>query len=425
MRIQLFSTNYIPEKNGMAPFSTGICEYLAGRGHEVTAVTAFPYYPAWRVWDGYRGRLFQKEQINGVTVRRVWHFVPRRPSNLLQRLAHDLTFTLSVFLGALFAGGSNVICCVCPPPTLAFAAYLLAKIRRRPYIIILADLASDAAMATGIMKDGPIVRLARSIEGFAYRNADKTVCICHGFVESLTANGIPAEKLALIPLWGDTENVYPTADASKFRAANEVAEHQFLIMHTGNMGKKQDLMNVVRAAELLKERTDVLWFLIGHGEERLVLDQYIREQKLTNVKLLPLQPAEELAEMYCAADVLVLNQRAAVVDSVIPSKLLTYMAAGRPVVAAVSDQSETSRYIDRAKCGVIVQPESPAALAEAVLNLKQACDLRHNLGANGRTYVEENFTKQKILREYEVLLSRYADGMKPGAEATKSPLAAN
>jgi colanic acid biosynthesis glycosyl transferase WcaI len=425
MRIQLYSTNYVPEKNGMAPFSTGICEYLADQGHDVTAITAFPYYPAWRVWDGYRGRLFQKELISGVKIRRVWHFVPRRASKLLQRLAHDLTFTMSVFLGALFAGGANVICCVCPPPTLALAAYLLAKIRRRPYIIILADLASDAAMATGILKDGAIARLARSIEGFAYRRADKTVCICHGFVEKLTARGIPHDRLALIPLWGDTQNVYPTANGSKFRAANGVPERHFLIMHTGNMGKKQDLLNVVRAAQLLKQHADIRWLLVGQGEERSALERYVEEQNLTSVKLLPLQPAESLAEMYCAADVLVLNQRAAVVDSVIPSKLLTYMAAGRAVIAAVSNKSETSQYINRAKCGVIVQPENPAALAEAVLSLKQAYDLRHKLGANGRTYVEENFTKQKILQEYEVLLSCYADGMRPGPEASKRPLAAN
>jgi colanic acid biosynthesis glycosyl transferase WcaI len=425
MRIQLFSTNYVPEKNGMAPFSTGICEYFAEQGHEVTAITAFPYYPAWRVWDGYRGRLFQKEKIRGVTVRRVWHFVPKRASSLLQRLAHDLTFTISVFWGALLAGRADVICCVCPPPTLALAAYLLSQLRGRPYIIILADLASDAAMATGILKEGKIVRWARSIEAFAYGGADKTVCICHGFVEKLTARGIPAEKLTLIPLWGDTQNVYPTADASKFRVAHGIDESTFLIMHTGNMGKKQDLMNVVRAAQRLQQHADIRWLLVGQGEERLVLERYIQEQRVTNVTLLPLQPAETLAQMYCAADVLVLNQRAAVVDSVIPSKLLTYMAAGRAVVAAVSDKSETSHYIDRAKCGVIVQPESPAALAEAVLNLKQACDLRRHLGQNGRAYVQANFTKEKILREYEVLLSRYADGMRPGAQASKKPVAAN
>jgi len=308
---------------------------------------------------------------------------------------------------------------------LAFAAYLLAKIRRRPYIIILADLASDAAMATGILKEGPVIRFARAIEGFAYKRADKTVCICHGFVEKLTARGIPAEKLALIPLWGDTEKVYPIPNASKFREDNRVGSDRFLVMHTGNMGKKQDLMNVIRAAELLKEQKDFLWLLVGQGEERATLEQAVLERKLENVALLPLQPEEALAEMYSSADVLLLNQRATIVDSVIPSKLLTYMAAGRAVVASVSDQSETARYIERAKCGVIVEPDNPSALVEAVLNLKQTSDLRRKLGANGRTYVEENFTKEKILREYEVLLSRYADGVRPGAEASENPVAAN
>jgi colanic acid biosynthesis glycosyl transferase WcaI len=425
VRIQVFSTNYIPEKNGMAPFSTGISEHLASQGNQVTAVTAFPYYPAWRVWDGYRGRLFQNENINGVAVRRVWHFVPGRASSLLQRLAHDLTFTFSVFLGGLLAGHSDVICCVCPPPTLAFAAYLLAKIRRRPYIIILADLASDAAMATGILKEGPVIRFARAIEGFAYKRADKTVCICHGFVEKLIARGVPAEKLTLIPLWGDTEKVYPIPNASKFRGDNKVGSDKFLIMHTGNMGKKQDLMNVIRTAALLKDQKDVLWLLVGQGEERATLEQALRDQNLQNVTLLPLQPEDTLAEMYASADVLLLNQRATVVDSVIPSKLLTYMAAGRAVIAAVNDQSETARYIARAKCGVIVEPDNPAVLADAVLSLKQASDLRSKLGANGRTYVEENFTKRKILEEYDVLLSRYASGVRPGAEASKNPVAAN
>jgi colanic acid biosynthesis glycosyl transferase WcaI len=280
-------------------------------------------------------------------------------------------------------------------------------------------------MATGILKEGPVIRFARAIEGFAYKRADKTVCICHGFVEKLIARGIPAEKLTLIPLWGDTEKVYPIPNASKFRGDNKVGSDKFLIMHTGNMGKKQDLMNVIRAAALLKDQKDVRWLLVGQGEERATLEQALRDQNLQNVTLLPLQPEETLAEMYSSADVLLLNQRATVVDSVIPSKLLTYMAAGRAVVAAVSDQSETARYIARAKCGVIVEPDNPAVLADAVLSLKQASDLRSKLGANGRTYVEENFTKRKILEEYDVLLSRYASGVRPGAEPSKNPIAAN
>lgn len=425
MRVHVFSTNYVPEKNGMAPFATGLCEHFASKGHQVTAITAFPYYPAWRVWDGYRGRLYQREHINNVRVRRVWHFVPSRASSLLQRLAHDLSFTFSVFLAGLFTGGFNVICCVCPPPTLALTAYLLAKIHRRPYVIILTDLASDAAVATGILKDGLAVRLARAIEGFAYRKADRVVCICDGFVEKLRARGIVPERLKLIPLWGDTQRVYPIAGATEFRRVNQLTQGQFLVMHTGNMGKKQDLMNVVRAAELSKDLTDLVWLLVGHGEERSAIEEAIRQRQLRNIVLLPLQPAEGLAEMYSAADVLLLNQKAAVVDSVIPSKLLTYMAAGRPVLAAVSDRSETARYVERAKCGLIVHSEDPRALVEAALSLRGEPALREQLGSNGRAYVQQHFTKEKVLQEYDLLLSCYADEVRPGAEASKKAVAAS
>ena len=309
MRVQFLCTNYTPEKNGMAPLPLVCASVSPKQGHEVTAIVAFPYYPAWRVWNGYRGRLSQTEHINNVRVRRTWHFVPKRPSGLLQRLTHDLTFTLSVFLSGLFSGGFDVICCVCPPPTVALAAYLLSKIHRKPYVIILTDLASDAALATGILKDGLAVRMARAIEGFGYRQADRVVCICDGFVEKLTQRGIAPDRLKLIPLWGDTEKVVPIAAATKFRQANEITGNQFLIMHTGNMGKKQDLMNVVRAAELSKDREDVVWLLVGQGEERGALEEAIRQRHLRNIRLLPLQPEDSLAEMYSAADILLLHQK--------------------------------------------------------------------------------------------------------------------
>ncbi len=425
MRVLALCTNYIPEKNGMAPFATGLSEHWAAKGHKMTMVTAFPYYPAWKVWDGYRGRLYQREQINNVSIRRVWHLVPSRASSLLQRLAHDLSFALSVLLAGLFTGSFDVICCVCPPPTLAFTAYLLSRIRRKSYVILLTDLASDAALATGILKDGPAIRVARGVEGFVYRKADRIVCICQGFVEKLAARGIAPEKLVLIPLWGDTQQVYPIAGACEFRRANQLTGQQFLAMHTGNMGKKQDLLNVVRAAELSKDVTDLVWLLVGQGEERSLIEEAIDQRGLKNLRLMPLQPAEGLAEMYSSADVLLLNQKAAVVDSVIPSKLLTYMAAGRTVLAAVSVKSETARYVERSRCGLIVAPEDPKALMEVVLSLRADPVLRERLGANGRAYVLQHFTKEKVLQEYDRLFSRYADEIDVQAEASKKAVAAS
>jgi colanic acid biosynthesis glycosyl transferase WcaI len=401
MRILVLGINYAPERTSVAPFTTGLCEHLAANGNKVTVVTAFPYYPEWHVWDGYRGSLYRKECINSVTVHRVAHYVPRKPSRLIERLAYDISFTVNCFVAALFTGGCDIIYCSCPPPTVAFAAYLLGLIKGAAYVMKLTDLASDAALATRIMKPGFAIRLARIFEAFSCRKAQVVICLCQGFIDRLKERGVKEEKLRLISDWGDTENLRPGEEGSAFRLANQLSPEQFLVFHTGNMGKKQKLMNVVSAAEASRNEPDLKWMIVGQGEERGQLEEEISRRSLTNVLILPLQPAELLPEMYGSADLLLLNQAAAIEDAVIPSKLLTYMGAGRAIVAAVSEKSEAARQIRRANCGVVVPPENPEALAAAVLVLRKNADLRRALGANARTFAEIHFTKAGVLSRYD------------------------
>jgi colanic acid biosynthesis glycosyl transferase WcaI len=382
MQILVLGINYVPEKTGIAPFTSGLCEHLVGAGNTVTMVTAFPYYPGWKVFDGYRGSRYRRETVNGVDVRRVWHFVPSRPSRLWQRLAHDLSFTMNAFWAGLFTGECDVIYCCCPPPTLGVAAYLLSKIKRAPFVIKLEDLASEAALATGIMRDG-----------------------------------IGREKLLLISHWGDTERVRPLERSCRFRPAHNIPGDRFLVLHTGNMGKKQSLMNAIQAAELIGEEQKVEWLLVGDGEERPLLEQEAATRAPHQLRILPLQPVEILPHMYAEADLLLLNQKSTVEDAVIPSKLQTYMAAGRPIVAAVSARSESARYVHRASCGIVVEPEEPQALAEAVLRLAGDPELRKQLGANGRAYAEAHFTKSAVLEQYDVFFGQFDNGHSIAAAA--------
>jgi putative colanic acid biosynthesis glycosyltransferase WcaI len=413
MRILVIGINYAPERTSVAPFTTGLCEHIVSHGDEVTVVTAFPYYPEWKVWDGYRGSLYRREVINGVEVRRVAHFVPAKPSSLLQRLLYDLTFTVAAFFAALFIGKCDLIYCSCPPPTVAFAAYLLGILKRAPFVMKVTDLASDAALSTGIMKSSVSIRLARAFEAFTYHKALAVICLCQGFIDRLRERGVPPEKLHLIPDWGDTQAIRPQVRDASFREAHGISPDAFLVVHTGNMGKKQDLTNVVHAAQFSQGAPDLVWLLVGQGEERAALEQEIQQHSLKNIRLLPLQPAETLSQMYAAADALLVNQRKAVEDAVIPSKLLTYMAAGRTVVAAVSERSETARQISRANCGVVVSAEDPHALVKAVRALRSAPVFCHRLGKNGRAYAEANFTKSSVLQRYDEFLARFG---RPAAE---------
>jgi colanic acid biosynthesis glycosyl transferase WcaI len=407
MKILFLGINYAPERTSVAPFNTGLCEHFAAQGHNVTVITAFPYYPEWRVWDGYRGKVYSRQTINNVDVRRVWHIVPRRASSLVQRLAHDFSFSFTALCAGFLVGRYDVVCCSSPPPGLALTAFLLARLRGKPYIIKLTDLASDAALATGIIKANCLLRAARFIEAFVYAKADKVVCLCQGFIEKLVFRGLSREKLPLISDWGDTERICPGASGNLFREASGLLSSDFVVLHAGNMGKKQDLMNVVRAAELARVHASIIWMIVGEGEERPAIEEEIARRKLKNLKLLPLQPAEVLREMYSSADVLLLNQKAAIQDAFIPSKLLTYLAAGRAVAAAVSGESESARLIGSAGCGVVVEPENPEALVTAVLGLRSDPQYRKMCGQNGRAYAEMHFTRARVLRQYEALLSRY------------------
>lgn len=401
MRILILGINYFPERTSVAPFTTGLSEHLAIQGHSVHVVTAFPYYPEWRIWEEYRGRITQKEVRRGVEIRRVRHFIPRRASSLTQRLLHDFSFTAAALTAGLAAGPCDVIYCSCPPPALALAAYLLSRIKNVPYVIKLTDLASEAALATGILREGILMRCARAMEKFVYRQAHAVICLCEGFREKLAQGGIPADRLRRIPDWGDTEAIRPVRSDGSFRDANRISREQFVVLHTGNMGKKQDLLNVVRAAALSGGDPGLLWVIVGEGEERALVESEIRRRRPGNLLLLPLQPVEALCQLYAAADVLLLNQKAAVKDAVIPSKLLTYMASGRPVLCAANSGSVASRLIREARCGVVVKPEDPAALREGSLALRADAVLRFEMGANGRAYAERNYNKARVLDSYD------------------------
>jgi colanic acid biosynthesis glycosyl transferase WcaI len=179
-------------------------------------------------------------------------------------------------------------------------------------------------------------------------------------------------------------------------------------MYAGNISYKQGLETLLDAAFVLKEYTNIAFFIVGDGTLKPSLEEKANSMKLPNLRFLPLQPKEILPYMFSAADVLVITQKASIVDVVLPSKLLTYMASATPVVASVNSNSETARIISQAKSGLIVEPENAEALMKAILHLCSSSVLREGYGNNGRSYVSENFEKSEILEKFLELISTVA-----------------
>ncbi len=414
LHILVVTGSYAPDRAGTAPLNTQLCEHLASRGHRISVATGLPHYPNWKVPEAYRGKLWQKETRNGVTIYRGYIFVPRQPTPV-RRILYDTSIGFSAALRGLPVRDVDLVLAVSPPLQAGLAGDLLAWLKGAPFLFQIMDLVPDLAISLGMLRNRWAIRLARMLENYVYARADAILVICDSFVANLRSKGVPESKIFSIPLCVDTRFIQPNAPREAFRKVHQISETQFVVLYTGNMGAKQKLDNVLAAAAQFPRPREILFCFAGDGAERARLEAYAQSRTLPNVKFLPLQQQGALPGMFAAADVLVLNQAAQVVDTVIPSKLLSYMAAGRPVVAAVNTSSEAAQCIHRAGCGLVVEPENPAALAEAIRLLYENRSEADSLGGRGRLFAERHFACDRVFRRYEeVFLSWSAKKSKSG-----------
>jgi len=407
MRVAMLGINYWPEETGIAVFNTGRCEYLAARGHDVTMYTGFPYYPRWRIDDRDRGRIFRREARNGVKILRSYLYVPRRVTTL-RRIVHEASFVASSCLRAMAGSRPDVFVTVSPPLGLALTSILLSRAWRRPYVYHVPDLQPDAAVDLGMLPKGPMVRLLYGLERLAYRNAALVTTLTPAMRARIVSKGIPAERVMLFPDWCETELFeLPLEDGGREARSRFGLDGRFLVVHVGNMGVKQGLDVVLDAAERTRSHPDILYLLVGDGAVRPGLVDGVARRGLDNVRILPLQPLPIFRELLSAIDVTLVTQQRVVADIVFPSKMLTLLAAGRPVVASVSPGSEVARVVTEARAGLVVPPEDPAALAEAVLKLRGE-ERRRSMSARGREHARAHWDREKILSDMERELYRLA-----------------
>jgi colanic acid biosynthesis glycosyl transferase WcaI len=415
VKLLVLSINYSPEPTGFAPHTAALAEHFVKAGHEVTVLTGFPFAPQWSRWPDYRGEFVRREAINGVRLVRVTHFVPRRPRSAWQRMAMESSFCASgaaVLAKDLFCSRlkPDAVLYVGAQPAIAMLARAVAAVARVPYFVNITDLAAQAASDVGVVRAGWVRRLLECFEFAAYRSSAGASVLCPSFVTALVERGYPVERIRLIRSPVNLDSVRPLPPSVEYREALGLPADAFIVLCAGSMGLKQDLCNVVEAARRLKARAtlrcSIVWVLVGDGETRQRIEGLVAEYHLDrSVRILPFQPEDRLAETLAAADVLLLNQLASVKDAVIPSKLLTYMAAGRPVLAAVNVTSQGAEILREADGGVLVAPEDPLALVAGVEALASAApDVLSGMSRRNRAYAERHFDCRRVVAEHETLI---------------------
>ena len=403
MNILFMAQCYAPEEVSAAILITELAVDLAARGHRVTVVTGAPNYPQGRVFDGYRNRLFSSEMLDGVRVIRTWSYIS--PSKKFwPRLFHYGTYSATSFYGGLFAGRPDVIVSYSPPLPLGLSAWLLSRIVRVPWALQIEDLYPDAAIAAGVMTNRLVVNFFLSMEKFLYRHAQRISVIAKSFRQTLLKKGVPNEKIELIPIWADPNEVRPMDRENSFRRAHGLTG-KFVVMYAGNIGLTSCLEDVLHAADILRAQTDIQFVIVGEGVRKDALVAEAEARGLTNALFLPYQPRERFAEMLAAADVSLVTLNAGAALSSMPSKIFNVMASARPILAVAPRESEIAQIVADAACGWNVAPGSPEELAKAIVEMKARESELIQMGQNGRACLEKNYSRQRCVDAYEQMLA--------------------
>jgi colanic acid biosynthesis glycosyl transferase WcaI len=423
LRIAIVGINYAPELTGIGVYNTGLAEYLAARGFEVDVYTAFPYYPAWRKDEDAAGRLYRRERVRGVNVRRHYLYVPRRPG-ALARMCHEMSFILSASLGYLFGPPADCTIVVSPPLPLGVPISILARLKLSKVVFHAQDLQPDAAIELGLLRRGRFSDFLLRIERWTYALAHRVSSIGRAMLGRIGAKGVPARKLLLLKNWANDDVVQPLARHTAYRERWGLQD-RFVVLYSGNLGVKQGLGVLLDCAARLRDRSDIAFVIVGDGGEKAALVERAAAEGLGNVQFQPLQPLARLGELLATADLAVIPQKPDFGDIVLPSKLANILASERPIVAAAPATSELGLTLREAACGVVVEPGDSAALAEAVQRLAADPRERARLAANGRRFMLASLAREPVLAQHARALEALllADGLaRPGAEAMQAEL---
>jgi colanic acid biosynthesis glycosyl transferase WcaI len=380
---------------------------LAQRGHRVTVLTGMPNYPGGRRYQGYGWLRPSRQEYRGATI--VRHPVVTRGSGsgLRRILNYGSAAAFGALFGALFLRERfDVIFTFEPSPITTGVPSAVVRWRQRvPAVLWVQDLWPETLLATGMVKSRLILRLVAHLVRFVYRTTDLILVQSHGFLDSVQRYAPARTPIEYVPNWA--EDFYrPLAPET---CVAERAEYPagFAIVFAGSIGAAQSLETMLDAAQALS--ADIQWIVFGDGHRADWLREQIAERGLGNrVHFLGSRPAETMPRYFAAADALFVSLRDDPIFALtIPSKLQSYLACGRPVIAVLA--GEGARIVREAACGMVVSPGDGAALARAVLELRGlAPAVRSAMGARGHDYYRAHFERRRVIDRVEALLTSLA-----------------
>jgi len=394
MRILVVTQYFWPENFQINDLVLGFKQ----TGHDVQIMTGIPNYPTGRFFPGYGLLKPLKEKFAGMTVLRV-PLIPRGKGQGWRLALNYISFVVSgSLLGPLLCRGPYDLIFVFEPSpiTVGLPALLIKKLTGVPLMFWVQDLWPESLSATGAVRSKWILELVRHVARQIYSGCDRILIQSRAFVEPIVALGIDAKRLLYFP--NSAEELYRPLVLEPEAPERSQVPSGFVVMFAGNIGAAQDFGTILTAAELLRKIPSIHWIIIGDGRMWQWVQEEVRKRHLHDtVHLLGRYPQEAMPRYFALADVLLVTlRRDPIFAFTIPSKLQSYLACGKPVIAALD--GEGARIIEEAQAGFSAPAEAPAELAAAVSAMYHLTESgRLAMGKRARNYFERHFERSLLL----------------------------
>lgn len=400
MKILYISQYFPPDIGAGASRAYEMVRYLSEKGHRITVLTQIPNYPTGKIPQHYRRKIYLNEKKGDIDVLRVWAY-PTNHNYFLTRMLTYISFMTNAFIAGLTLKKRDIIYATSPTPLTSITAYLISRLKGGIFIFEVRDLWPEVAFLVGQLNNRFLRKMALWWESFTYHKAHRIVTVTQGMSRELKERGISNSKISTIEN-GVNIDLFKPVQNNSLREKYGL-DGKFVIVFSGIIGLISSVDTILETADILKSNENILFLFLGDGIKKKDLSLKIREQGLKNVVFKNPIPENELCGLLncCNVGVEVLrkdrrwNWR-------IPVKIFNYMGCELPVI--LGGHGETERIFRESNGGILVNPENPSQLSDAILKLYSNSELCKQLGRNGRDYVVQHYSRRKKAEMLEKML---------------------
>jgi glycosyltransferase involved in cell wall biosynthesis len=409
VRILYVSQYFPPEMGAPSARVHELAREWVRLGHDVTVLTGFAHHPTGVKARGDRGRLTRRESVDGIDVVRTYVYAAPNKGTVRRMLSYASFFASAVTIGIGRVGRPEIVVATSPQLLCACAGYVLARLRRRPFVFEVRDLWPESIIAVEAMKDNVLILLLKRAARHLYRHATRIVTVGHGYRRQIHERyGIDTERMEVLPNGIDTSLFVPGPQDNEVRREFGWGDRQVLL-YVGTHGMAHALHIVLEAAAELRDDPDKLFVFVGEGARKDELKRRAAELRLPNVQFIDQQPKQRIPLFYSACDIgLVTLRKTPLFQDVLPSKIFEYLGMERPVILSVD--GEARRLVEAAGAGVFVPPEDVPRLVETIRRLTTDPRRLQAMGRAGRSFVLEHYDRRRLAADYAELLRSLCDG---------------